>query len=224
MTDNFELLSFSSSHSIYPTLDFEDFSIPVNYQQTQTLEINPTLENSTTLGIEVSEEKQAKQTYDVKDIPSIVYHPFDRVNDSLMRLSLMYDVEISQIKMANGILSGDDDLSFFEEEFIIIPGPKRLPLHIPVGKVKEEIEEEKRKLSIRYFQGIKHVNLDVAKCYLALSDYNLQKAVKEYEADIAWENQEKKKKELIANVSKKQNLFEFLVCCYKKSQYILLKD
>jgi hypothetical protein len=220
MTDNFELLSFSSSHSIYPTLDFEDFSIPVNYEQT----VKPQEVETTTLGIEVSEEKQTKQTYDVQDIPSIVYHPFDRVNDSLMRLSLMYEVEISQIKMANGILSGDDDLTFFEEEFIIIPGPKRLPLCVPAGKVKEEIEEEKRKLSVRFFQGIKHVNSDVAKCYLALSDYNLQKAVKEYEADIAWENEEKKKKEMMANASKKQSLFQFLACCYQKSQYILLKD
>ena len=62
-----------------------------------------------------------------EEIPFVIYHPFNRREDSLMRLSLMYNVEVEEIKKANGMFSCDDDLSFFEEDVIIIPGPKYLP-------------------------------------------------------------------------------------------------
>eukprot|EP01080_Neovahlkampfia_damariscottae_P001498 gene1498-12115_t len=215
---SFEFLSFSFSESIYPSLDeFTEFVLPVDYETTKNKEIQ-----KEEIDLQVEEPTKTQQEkYDQQDIPSIIYHPFNQVNDTLLRLSLMYGVEIGDIKMANGILSCDDDLSFFEEDVIVIPGPTRIPNKIPEGRVEEEIEAQRRYMSLRFFQGIKHVNEDVAKCYLAVNDHNLQKAVKEYDEDVAWENQQKLLKK---ESSKKNGFFDFLLCCYTKSQYIMVQD
>ena len=129
-SNEFEFLSFSMSESqIYPSLDeFQEFTLPVDYQiKTEEKEIQHSETKFVVPEVIPEPTEKQKETYDKQDIPSIIYHPFNRINDSLLRLSLMYGVEIGDIKMANGILSCDDDLSFFEEDVIIIPGPTRLP-------------------------------------------------------------------------------------------------
>eukprot|EP01080_Neovahlkampfia_damariscottae_P007135 gene7135-11448_t len=139
---------------------------------------------------------QTRTKFDEKNnVPSIIHHPIDRKNDTLMRLSLMYNVEIADIKAANGIYSPDDDLSFFQEETIIIPGPNYFDLK---KLFEDDFESTKRDL-MNKFITMKQVNEDVANYYLSTNQLNFKKSIQHYDDDIAWEkkdNQMKNKRQI----------------------------
>jgi len=150
---------------------------------------------------EVPMESASNETFsqpkeiDECDLPPFLVHKLDRLNDTLLILSLMYTVSIDDLKKANAIISKDDSLDFYENDTMIIPGPKSLPKTRPIGILKEEHESRMKEAAQLYFQRYKNVNEFMAKFYLETNNYDYKAAVKEFEEDEEWELEEKARKD-----------------------------
>jgi hypothetical protein len=217
-SDELEMLMCDTIH-IYPSLETEwnqlpsipttsksEISTPVQLDYVQTdIVLNTVYSNFTNAKFK-SEEISPNPLYDevpVKDeLPAYYQHEVDHLNDNLQRLTIMYHVEIDEIKAANGIYSPGISLDFYTKKYITIPGPKRLLDKKPQGRELEEVEQRKKHWAMEFFIGLKGVPSLVAKCYLEVNEYDFKKAIKEYEADLEWDLNHKERKE--NKVEKKQ--------------------
>jgi len=109
-----------------------------------------------------------------------VIHYITEADTSLAAIALRYGVKTADIRKANKLCGNN----LFEYETLIIPGvPKELQKQLD-PKMLESIRKSKL---LRKFKWKKGCEEPEAKYYLELTDYDFEKAIKEYNNDINWE-------------------------------------
>ena len=111
-----------------------------------------------------------------------------------MGLSLRYNVSMQLIRMANEF-TGDE---IFMKKELVIP----FTTGMVYKDIKPETEEQRRKICIDmlnklFLERNRSNQRDYsaeARYYLEVTDYNLDKALAEYEADMKFEEQQKAQK------------------------------
>lgn len=123
-------------------------------------------------------------------LPCFLLHKL-RQDDTLASLAIAYGVLEEDIKIANMILT---ELAYYSNPEILIPYPSILPKK-RIAVVEKDIEEKKRQYALQLFQKVKQIGREEAHYYLSLHDYDFREAIKEYNEDVQWEQEQREYKE-----------------------------
>eukprot|EP00741_Cyanophora_paradoxa_P002876 tig00000079_g2792.t1 len=116
----------------------------------------------------------------------VVEHPVSAA-DTLLGLSLCYNVPVAQIRQANGLSLGASPSTpverlTFKKKLIIPSNGSYVP---PRPEVLEALRQSK---ALRQFGEMTGADVEEAKFYCSNSNYDAAKAAAEYKEDKAWEN------------------------------------
>jgi len=102
--------------------------------------------------------------------------------DTLVGISLKYNVKVDDIKRANNLFTG----SLNERETLIILGVSKIPKDVedPTDEMKEE--RERQRVTKRFQLATKCVSPEEAKFYLEDCAFNVDEAIKRYKEDTEW--------------------------------------
>jgi len=179
--------SFSSAQQSEEPPSYNEVSELSNASATYEANFNSAAANldgrNTTSNSSYITEVDTAEVVENGDSINVIHYISNR--DTLVGLSLKYNVSVDEIKRANKMFSNN----IHEHEKLIIPGVKHLPKSM--SDMSDEMKQERyrQRVTKRFQLVTKCVDPAEAQFYMEDNDYSLDTAVQKYLDDLKWEKE-----------------------------------